>query len=135
MIAKVIKEKQTGESEAGESETETSDSEREQETTAHGEPDEPDKPPAWWKEPPSADDVADKFLERLAEAEAVADQATRENGGEGAATETDGEKETASEKDGESATRGEETERTKDEEPEKEHWFYRGKRKKVTSDS
>ncbi len=130
MIAKVIKEKETGESETDESETETS-TEREQETSGTTEEDEPDKPPAWWKDPPSSDEIADKFLERLTEAEAVADQATREND----ETATESSEETSAEKDTKDTEGGETTTRTKDEEPEKEHWFYRGKRKKVTSDS
>src|SRR5689334_23294066 len=75
-LEKVLAEKREGDGESEERERESA-GERESESPpppSDGE----EGPPAWWKDPPTADEVADKLLERFSDAERVADEAARE---------------------------------------------------------
>jgi len=137
-LEKVITEKREGDGETTSEQENESGGERETPPPTPANESGNGEVPPWYKEPASADEVADKLLERFAEAERIADQAAGEGEGSEGDSSVGGSSESKTEE--EKKTESEKTQTTEqststDEAPEQEHWFYRGRKKKVKSES
>lgn len=133
-LDKAIAEKRDGSAESEQEQEGEQEQEQERESEGESEGESEQGPPSWWKDPPTADEVADRLLEKFAEAESIADNATGESEGEGESgsgeSQAEGEKKEESSENG----AGKKGEEQKDNAPQDEHWFYRGRRRKVTNE-